>query len=390
MKIPALPSVDCALLHEQFKPMDSRRLFEAVESLAARFGYARACQLIVTSTDKDVHVFAGDHRILISQNPQPLEPDGFRTALTTPFTGMIFPGARDAVDRHRANTFLSIGKGVTSLPPEMLQSEFGQMLADRTAFTTSEEAQRAFGLCEDLTKLMSGHNPASAIHWCASDNLIPQAFFDQATAGGDATLLHIRPYITSSAGRMGDGLPIGVTANGSQWLLGKMVTFEEARVPISWMIEATYGFIRMCLVRGSLIPHMDTFSVEGQDWQVGVFHEKIEGFDSWEKVRLVVLNHPKYGIRSHAPVKRSFVYKDVEDMKQRAVAERQEVHAANDVPHTAAGYANTSGARKSADIAGLRSLAITSAANTQRVARSTSLDGGLINRFRSLITGSTG
>ena len=385
MKIPALPAVECAILHEAFKPMNGGALFSAIEALAAKYGFSQSCQLMVTSTEKDVHVLAGNYRILVSQNSEPLGPEGFRTALTTPFTGMIFPDAREAVERHRANSFITVGKGPVSLPEEMFRSDLGSALADLSAFTTSEDAARAMKLCQELAQMLIGGNPASAIHWCVSDNLVPQAFFDRAIAANDPTLLNIRPFLTSSAGRMGEGLPIGITANGSQWLLGKMVAFDEAKVPLPWMLETLYGFVNLCLVRGSLIPHMDTFSVEGEDWQVGVFHEKIDGFDGWELVRLKLLHHPKFGIHGQAKTKRQFEYKSVEDVRRRAEEEKREVKAANDLPEGRAGFADAGGVNRAGEMARLRNLAISSAANQQKTV--TRAEGGLLNKFRSLLPG---
>ncbi|WP_420335975.1 hypothetical protein [Roseibium sp.] len=333
MEIPALESVECAILHEQFKPLDGNVLLRSIQELARQLDFAPQIQLIPSSTQKDIHVFANGHRILVSQNPQPLEPEGFRTALTTPYTGFVLPNAHDVVMRHKANTFITIGKGF--LDSRHIREHGGSPLLLEavnavSSFTTLAEADRARAFCYALTKLIIGHNPASAIHWCVSDNLVSQAIFESAAKDGDITLLNIRPYLSSSAGRLGEGLPLKMIVHGSQWIIGKMIEFEEAPVPFPWMMEVVYGFIRVCQIRGSILPHNNTFGDEDNNWSVAVYHEKIEGDSAWDKVRLVVVNAPQFGIHGDTTAKRYHKYENEEDIRKRAEEEDHEVTAAND------------------------------------------------------------
>ena len=332
MHFPALNRVECAILHDDFKPLDGNIIFQKIQQLAYELKFAPEVQLMITSTGKDIHVHAGGHRILVSQNDQPLEPDGFRNALTTPYTGYVFPDARDVVARHTANTFVTIAKGVldTQVLPEKMREILGDEIAFASSFCTLEEADRARTFCCELTKLIIEHNPASALHWCVSDNLIPQTLFQRITEDDDLTLLNVRPFLSSSAGRLGEGLPLGMYLHGSQWVIGKMIEFEEAPVPFPWMMEVVMGFIKMCQVRGSILPDRNTFSTEGEDWTVAVFHEKIEGHTAWEKVRLVVVNAPQFGIYGDTTAKRYHKYDSAEDVRRRAEEEQHEVCAAND------------------------------------------------------------
>ena len=336
MQIPALGSVECAILHDEFKPVDGRLIFSAIQKLALELKFAPEVQLMVTSTEKDIHVHAGGHRILISQNDKPLIMDGFRNTLSTPYTGFVLPNANEIVHRHKANTFVTIGKGMI---PDELTNQFADKLGDHAAalkamsqFVTWDEANRAMKFCQELTKLIVQHHAATAIHWCTSDNLVPQSFFEAASEMSDFAMIGARPMISSSAGRLGNGLPIGAVFNGSQWLIGKIISFEEATVPLPWMMEVVMGFIKMCLLRGKIIPHNESFSVEGQNWTIGVYHEKIEGFDGWEMVKLIVVNAPEFGIYGDTSAKRSYDYQSKEDIQNRAQQEEREVRAANDVP----------------------------------------------------------
>ncbi|MET1414108.1 hypothetical protein ABVF61_17680 [Roseibium sp. HPY-6] len=335
MDIPALESVECAILHEQFNPLDGNVIFQVIQKLARELNYAPEVQLIASSTRKDIHVHANGHRILVSQNTDPLGPEGFRTALSTPYTGFVLPNAHDVVMRHKANTFITIAKGF--LDSRHIREELGsrsshflEAISAVSSFNTLEEADRARTFCYELAKLIIGHNPATAIHWCVSDNLVPQSYFEGVAKDGDYTLLNIRPYLSSSAGRLGEGLPLKMVVNGSQWIIGKMIEFEEARVPFPWMMEVVYGFIKLCQIRGSILPDNNTFGNEDEDWSVAVYHEKIEGHSAWDKVRLVVVHAPEFGIYGDTTAKRYHRYESAEDIRQRAEEEKHEVTAAND------------------------------------------------------------
>jgi len=410
MHFPALNRVECAILHTQFHPLDGKRLFQEIQKLTIELNYAPEVQLMATSTVNDIHVHAAGHRILVSQNDQPLEPEGFRNALTTPYTGMVFPDARAAVEQHRANTFITIAKGVldTQIIPEKLRELLGEDAYDemsaKASFRTPEEADRAWKFCCELTKLIINNNPASAVHWCVSDNLVPQPLFERLTEDDDLTLLNVRPYLTSSAGKLGDGLPLGMYLHGSQWVIGKMIEFEEAPVPFSWMMDVVVGFIKMCQIRGSILPDRNTFSTEGEDWTVAVFHEKIEGHTAWEKVRLVVVNAPQFGIFGDTTAKRYHKYESADDIRARAEDEKNEVHAANDpqpcyrraateadltgpgtpaedAPPASGGTARETPVRRH-DMRELREFAKRSSAPAPAAAKMTGETKGLLNRAR--------
>lgn len=323
MQIPAMPSVECAILHEDFRPIDGNIIFQAIQEYAQDLGFGPDIKPMITSTEKDIHVLANNHRILVSQNPEPLAIDGFKFALSTPYTSLVFPSAADAVRNHKANTFVTIGKGVIDFPHEM--RDLQKLVADQTSFQTSEEAIRAQMLCHRLTKLIISNHPATGLHWTCADNLVPQSFYESATEGENLALMNLRPILTSSAGKFGDGLPLGMIVSGSQWLIGRIIEFEEAPVPLPWMLQVLTTFVKVCQIRDSIIPHNESFSVEGEDWSVGVYHEAFEHSNDFDKVRLVVAKAPQFGINYEVTSKRTLRYENAADIRARADQEKRDL-----------------------------------------------------------------
>ncbi len=163
MQIPALPSVECAILHDQFKPLDAQLIFRSVKRLAAKFKIAPDVQLMQGSTETCVFVHAGGHRVLVSQYPQPLGAEIFRNALMTPYTATILPNAQDVVARHGAHTLVTIGKIMSGFPAEVADKD-GNQVHDAEAYSNAEEAERAMFFCRELSKLIIQNNPAAALH----------------------------------------------------------------------------------------------------------------------------------------------------------------------------------------------------------------------------------
>ncbi len=110
-------------------------------------------------------------------------------------------------------------------------------------------------------------------------------------------MLGVRPYLYSSAGRLDQGSPVGMVANGTQWLIGKVVAVDEAVVPIDWMHDKVVEFVKVSKIRGSVTPHKETFSVEGENWAMSVIHDGfVDGYEC-EQIRLKVLHAPEFGIQ---------------------------------------------------------------------------------------------
>ncbi len=125
--------------------------------------------------------------------------------------------------------------------------------------------------------------------------LRPQQFID--LRGDDALLLlDMNPQLFSSANKMEEGAPLGCLLVTSHYLVGKIVIFEEAPVPLGWMIERLHGFLSYCLERGELIGDGETFGDEDGEWVILVRHAPPEKPELPGEVHLKVLYSKEHGI----------------------------------------------------------------------------------------------
>ncbi len=259
MKIAPLKSIECALLHDHFAPVDGRDLLDIVTKAVQKSGIAPQVSRIPTS-DEHVHVLAGNYHILVSQNRSPLAADGFVGCLSLPITNMMLPDASARVSRHRANTFVTVGKG--ALPGAQSNAFLNEIMGDKFSFTEWADAERAMKLCYAISRAIMKAGKVSCVHWCASDYLVSPEFFAEVEYGLSMTPLYVRPYLFSSVGHLRSGVPVGMVGNGAQYLIGRPVVFNQAKVDLDWMITRVANFVDMCHLRGSVIPDGDSLGAD--------------------------------------------------------------------------------------------------------------------------------
>lgn len=291
MKIQPINSMECALLHNRYAPMAESRLATFVETHAKAVGCSGECHH--SSTSAGVSKFnVGEYQIMVSQFEEALPKNGFGGCLPQPITQLMMPDAEQRVDLHIAHSFISISRQV---PTNDARLDFDISAADPLDFFFSEDSQRAMTLGYLLADALHRNNPATAIHWLPSDHLVSPQMFESAALGPSLTPFFVRPYLYSSSGAIGSGNPVGMVANGSQYLLGKPVVFEEAPVDYPWIIERVWQFIDKCLKDGAVLAHGSSFQIEA-DEVVEVVHKGPEAINPMGSYTLVARNVPKFGI----------------------------------------------------------------------------------------------
>lgn len=292
MRITPIPQIECALLYDRFESEDGDELFDLVETAILRSGLAKSCHRISTD-ERNVHVLAGEYYVMISQNAAPLAPDGFTNCVNQPYTKLTMPDAAERIARHRANTFVTITKGFPLTGDD--RGFINEIAGQKYSFTDWLEAKTAMELCYYFARHFCSKRTPIAVHWCPSDHLVDCDFFLGAGRGPSLTPLFTRPNLYSSSGRMGSGAPIGMIANGSEYLLGRSVSFRESPVDMRWMIERVCNFIDMCSERGNIIPHGQTFGSSASE-VISVAHIAPTGNNPEGSIELTAVNVPAFGI----------------------------------------------------------------------------------------------
>lgn len=292
MKIQPINSIECALLHNRYSPMAEAKLVSIIESLAVSVGWSGECHA-GSSIEHGVSIInVGEYQISVSQFLEALPKKGFGGCLPQPITVLMMPDAEARIDKHVAHSFISISRQMPTNDPRL---DFDITTSDPLDFFLSEDSLAAMTLGYKLADALHRNNPATAIHWLPSDHLVSPQMFELAAVGSSLTPFFVRPYLYSSTGAIGDGNPVGMVANGSQFLVGKPVIFEEAIVDYQWIIKRVSQFIDQSLSKGQVPATGTGFGIE-KDEVIEVIHKDPEPINPMGSYTLVARNVPKFGI----------------------------------------------------------------------------------------------
>ena len=305
MKIVPFSEVACAILHDSYQPLDMDMILAAVQHFAPEFGLGKMVEVRGKSENvalaivrlNDYHMV----RVEIAHMAEPLEMDGFLPALELPLNRLMFPEVEEVIRRHRAYTIITVRKGesrtvMARLTNEREAEELMSAAPELFNYTTAEEAKRAKLLCNALTRIVLDQQPATLVHWMAHHRLLrPEQFIE--LRGDDALLLlDMNPQLFSSNPSLKEDAPLGCVLVTSHFLVGKIVVFDEAPVPLGWMMERLHGFLSYCLERGELIGDGETFADEDGDWVMLVRHVPPKGPEHPGEVHLKLLYSREHNI----------------------------------------------------------------------------------------------
>lgn len=252
--------IESALLYQDFATVAPVGILKHLNSglEAAKIAF----DPVEISPDDTFALFAGNgFHVMISQTRSPLDIEGFGTTLTSPYTQMTFPGADEAVHRHRSRIFITVGSGLPkpdrpkrdqdSPPPEPGESQ--------------GDFERKLMICRLLTNTMVLHNKPIAIHWCQSDQLMKPEMYEHFANEAFPTPLFVHPAMFSSREVINGTEVIGLRTYGAAHLIGREIVFNEAPVPFEWLYTRACNFVDMARQSGSVIPHGESFGASDEE-----------------------------------------------------------------------------------------------------------------------------
>jgi hypothetical protein len=266
MKIEAIRDIECAILHDRYAPISGQSLFDLVRGVVKSLGLATELQGGLTD-EYGISASVDGLHILVSQNAQPLGSEGFVNVLAQPITKFAMPDADARVARHKANTFITVSKGL-HMPPQLLRAvnEYLPGLTDKSdTFDDHTKVLSGIDVAYKIAIAVQRQVSCSALHWCMCDQLVTPEFMEAVGKGPTLTPLCVRPNLFSSSNRVGPGLPLGMVVNGAQYLIGRPIVFKEAAVELPWMLERVANFIDMAHLRGNVVEHGGSFGVSNDE-----------------------------------------------------------------------------------------------------------------------------
>lgn len=237
--------IEAALLYHDYVPF---KYSDFVERLQLTLGEKFPVGLGVHEDGAFGIMKVGGIMVKLSQNTEPLAPDGFQAALSSPYMRLHQPEAARIVKSHRKNIFLTIGDESIVMPQfdaGTFSAEFEKIIEEtRPKVEIPDIAQfsnRVF-LARLIISQLIHMNPPGIIHWCQSDQFFKpeQMIISDNPRGMD---VQIHPSLFASGATENGSQKIGFHAFGAEHLTGYHVIVEETAFALARVLELVNNFI---------------------------------------------------------------------------------------------------------------------------------------------------
>lgn len=287
--------LEAALLYDHVTTVDLDRVLARFNAAIADSGVAFGAGASLGGGQTRIFNY-GDFYFIISQNPEPLGPEGFRGALSSSFVHMMMADAVAAVSEHRANLFISFSLGLP-MPNEIAASgpQMKSLLDMMTPPATTQDHKLFMLLARFLMIMMReicNQDCPRAVHWIQSDQLFIGEIARKLCDDNGLLNLMYRPDINSGHDIHGQQV-LSLTTRGARHLIGCEVDFQAAPMDLETILMLANAFIRMSFQ--GIIPDGDTFGTE--DLRVKVHYGADRSLPGGGLVRLVLeyRKDPPYG-----------------------------------------------------------------------------------------------
>ena len=303
--------VQAALLYDRVRPVDLEKLVQLFLSAGERVGlqYNR----VETKPGAFYRLFGQDTMITVEYLGQPAQARLFDAALSTTFTQVANPNARELIARHRSHILINVHHG--AMPPTgeiaalLAQLNVSEMLQ---AGQTLDHYRERLSLCGTLAHMAHHLSPASLVHWTTSDHLLKGDTFAKLTDGHVPGLLHIHPFL-SNGGKSADGRDqVAITTFGATPFSGREIHLVANPLPWQEGLGLILVFLKIATMKqGYVIPDNDVFTDEDKTVSCSVRHIP-DGAKSGEfngpLYRLEILRSEKHSFMSpaHTAPERTF------------------------------------------------------------------------------------
>ena len=249
--------IDIALLYADYAPFAYQPLAEQLQLI---FGEHLEVGLGAHEDGAFGIIKVGAIYAMISQNQEPLAPDGFATAVQSPFTLAKHPDAPDLVNGHRKTIFVTVG-GRDIVVPDLAEDAIPESLRD--AWTAAKPQPKApsvetYGSYAFVARLIVSQlcmaQRPDLVHWCPSDQLFkPEELVPTDDPKGMRVQIH--PNLFSSGAVEQGSQKVGFHAHGAEHVMGRHVIVEETPFPLSRVVTVVHDFIYSLQQSGAVPKH---------------------------------------------------------------------------------------------------------------------------------------
>jgi hypothetical protein len=206
---------------------------------------------------------------------RPANPEAFRGALSSSYTGLLTPDIRDRIARSASHILLEVSHGVmggVEDKPEI--AAMFEAIGRPRSGATQAQFHRRLQVLALMARIASERAMPLAVHWTQSDMLVAGELFDGLAASDDIPgPLHIHPYLFGPRPAPGDDALAGIRTFGARHWLGREVLIEPHVLPWAANFETILAFLRIATAPGGyVIPDGDTFGPEDRSLSYRVIH----------------------------------------------------------------------------------------------------------------------
>jgi hypothetical protein len=270
-------SIQAALLFDNARPLDMDALVR--EFLAAEAAAGTNYNLVYDTKPGVFYRLFGSNDLMITvehvgrQAKLPL----FEAALSSPFTNMGTPDARERLARHKSYILVEAHHGSLPPTPELLG------LLDKIGMPARGHSLAEFclrmSLCCKLSTMAHRMGNATLVHWTPNDHLMRGDAFATLAAVPPPSLLHIHPLLFDG-GESADGRPqVEIRTIGAHHFIGREIHVAATPVPWPEVLDGIFAFVKVgCLEGGYVVPDGDTFGMDN-----GAYNYRVRHIEKGEK-----------------------------------------------------------------------------------------------------------
>lgn len=206
---------------------------------------------------------------------RPANPESFRAALASPYTGIVTPDIRDRLARTDSHILIEVSHGaLAGVEDNPKLAELFSAIGRPPSGASQTEFERRLRVLTLMTRIVIDHAMPLAVHWTQSDTLLNGDLFDRIAAGDEVPgPLHIHPILFGPRPAPGDEALAGIRTFGVRHWLGREVIVQPNVLPWATNLETVFAFLRVATMPGGyIIPDGDTFGPEDRSLSYRVLH----------------------------------------------------------------------------------------------------------------------